>query len=247
MNPYSTELCHHGILGQRWGKRNGPPYPLDAEDHSASEKKAGWRKSVKSMSDEELRQKISRKRLENDYKYYSSKVGKSRELNDAFDITKKGLRTAGSAASAISRGLNLKNKSKVDNINDIDDKNITKKMKREMKKEIQKGETISNIVSQTSHNTANALQRQKRVSVDNADLSKMSDADLRKRVNRLMLEAQYEDAYNVNKGKERAEMILDTVGAVTSVATTAISLALLFKDLPKRAPKPMKVPTIKLV
>ena len=22
-------LCHHGIEGQRWGQRNGPPYPLD--------------------------------------------------------------------------------------------------------------------------------------------------------------------------------------------------------------------------
>lgn len=43
---YSNELYHHGILGQRWGTRNGPPYPLDASDHSASEKKAGWRKSL---------------------------------------------------------------------------------------------------------------------------------------------------------------------------------------------------------
>ena len=39
-------LSHHGILGQRWGKRNGPPYPLGAEDHSAREKKEHWRRSL---------------------------------------------------------------------------------------------------------------------------------------------------------------------------------------------------------
>lgn len=39
-------ISHHGILGMKWGKRNGPPYPLGVGDHSASEKKAGWRKSL---------------------------------------------------------------------------------------------------------------------------------------------------------------------------------------------------------
>lgn len=49
MNGYDIAdqvLAHHGILGQKWGVRNGPPYPLKAGDHSASEKKAGWRKSL---------------------------------------------------------------------------------------------------------------------------------------------------------------------------------------------------------
>ena len=32
-------LVHHGIKGQKWGTRNGPPYPLDDSDHSAREKR----------------------------------------------------------------------------------------------------------------------------------------------------------------------------------------------------------------
>lgn len=32
-------LVHHGIKGQKWGKQNGPPYPLDYNDHSKAEKK----------------------------------------------------------------------------------------------------------------------------------------------------------------------------------------------------------------
>ena len=48
----SDELYHHGILGQQWGHRNGPPYPLSASDHSISEKKAGYQKSINATSNE---------------------------------------------------------------------------------------------------------------------------------------------------------------------------------------------------
>ena len=34
------ELYHHGIEGQRWGKRNGPPYPLNSSARSFAERKA---------------------------------------------------------------------------------------------------------------------------------------------------------------------------------------------------------------
>ncbi len=38
-------LIHYGIEGQKWGKQNGPPYPLNpTKDYSAAEKKAAVKK-----------------------------------------------------------------------------------------------------------------------------------------------------------------------------------------------------------
>lgn len=65
-NPYvrsELELYHHGIAGQKWGKRNGPPYPLSASAHSASEKKAGWRKSLSDHGDDRKYTKAVKKEI----------------------------------------------------------------------------------------------------------------------------------------------------------------------------------------
>ena len=77
----TDELKHHGIPGQKWGKRNGPPYPLDSGGKSGSsgkehrktdgkdtEKSKPAHKSSSSMSDSELREAINRMELERRYR-----------------------------------------------------------------------------------------------------------------------------------------------------------------------------------
>lgn len=48
--PYPNELMHYGIMGMKWGVRNGPPYPLGSSSMSTSEKK---KDRLKGFSDEE--------------------------------------------------------------------------------------------------------------------------------------------------------------------------------------------------
>lgn len=75
-------LSHHGIPGMKWGEKNGPPYPIRDGGHSAAEVKAdpklakqalnndsGKRKKerLKDLSDNEIRKRIERRKLEDEY------------------------------------------------------------------------------------------------------------------------------------------------------------------------------------
>lgn len=38
---FSAELAHHGVKGQKWGIRNGPPYPIDRSIESVEKYEKG--------------------------------------------------------------------------------------------------------------------------------------------------------------------------------------------------------------
>lgn len=68
------------------------------------------------------------------------------------------------------------------------------------------------------------------------NLDDMTDKELRDRINRELLERQYNDVFNppqVNKGRETAGKILDTAGDVLVVAGAAVGLALSIRELTK--------------
>lgn len=77
--------------------------------------------------------------------------------------------------------------------------------------------------------------RQGSKKVNKKDYSKLSDEELRKRVNRLSLERQYGDLTGDNKyvmtGREKTREVLQTIGSILGIGISAITLAGAIKTL----------------
>lgn len=66
------------------------------------------------------------------------------------------------------------------------------------------------------------------------DLSKMTDQELRDRINRANLERQYNEMFapsTTSKGREYASRILDSAGTVLAIGSSALGIALAIKEL----------------
>lgn len=56
-NATSNYLAHHGMLGMSWGKRNGPPYPLDRSGKAALRKQKRDARRLKKLQRKEMKQR----------------------------------------------------------------------------------------------------------------------------------------------------------------------------------------------
>lgn len=96
-NDYNS-IYHHGIKGQRWGVRNGPPYPLDSEDHSV-------REIVASKNPESYTYKRKRTNRPASYQpYVDSQTKKLTAKNVVSNAVKKANPVLAKVGSIISKG-----------------------------------------------------------------------------------------------------------------------------------------------
>lgn len=91
-------------------------------------------------------------------------------------------------------------------------------------------DATSSIVSQAR--TANQKSLPK---AEKLDLSKMTDQELRERINRTNLERQYNDMFAqpaaVSRGRQYLSNVLDVAGPTLAVGSSALAIALAIKEL----------------
>lgn len=84
----NNELYHYGVLGMRWGVRRSPDQLARAR-HRKDEihddyKKAHSKKSIKAMSNDELRSRNNRLNMEKQYKDLSKKTSIGKKMVKAY-------------------------------------------------------------------------------------------------------------------------------------------------------------------
>lgn len=89
----------------------------------------------------------------------------------------------------------------------------------------------SNDMVRELKNINNSTRKSKRQTMD---LSKMSDQEMRNKINRAMLEKQYNDMFapqKTSKGRETVGKILETTGTALAIGSSALGIALAVKEL----------------
>lgn len=104
-------------------------------------------------------------------------------------------------------------------------------VKEDMERTKKLTDASSHMSNQLKNINDNAMRKKPKTKMD---LSSMSDKELRERINREILERQYNDMFTpqkTSKGREFASQMLETTGNVLAVTSSALAIALAIKEL----------------
>lgn len=79
-------------------------------------------------------------------------------------------------------------------------------------------------------------KRADKITYEKMDLSKMTDKEMRDRINRTLLERQYTEMFapkKINKGKQYVNSILEGAGSALAITSSALGIALALQKLRK--------------
>ena len=202
----SNEIAHAGIKGMRWGVRR-----YQNEDGSLTEAgKKRYSDAKKSVMD----------KARNDAYVKAAKKHLVLHPGDT-----AGAKAAGREASKYATATTK-----------IDENALRKKTLDEaVKSDLDNTQTVLRESSSASRTLSSAV-KQTKVRVPRMDLSNMTDKEMRDRIQRERLESEYDSLFNskrhaAERGKETVAGLLDTIGTVTTVAGSALSIALAIKAL----------------
>lgn len=105
---------------------------------------------------------------------------------------------------------------------------------RWIREDIERSRRLTNETSGLINNLKNANNSIRNKSKTKMDLSNMTDKEMRDRINREILERQYNDIFSPqkeSKGREYTNRILETAGSVLAITGSALGIALSIKEL----------------
>ena len=212
----NRELYHHGIKGMKWGVRR---YQNKDGSYTAAGKRrerVKYADEAKSMSDQELRSKISRMNLEK--RYYSMSGGNSR-VSNALGGAERGLSAASKAGKINENAEKLKGR-------DAANARLGNQVIGGASKTVSAAKKITDVVD----NKRNVKRNQPK-------LESMTDKDLETMVNRMDLERQYSSLRkeSVTRGKVTASEVLAIAGDLLAVGASATAIAVSIQTMRKNA------------